>query len=431
MKNLLGKINTKLDAQGGFLKSVGVLAGGTAFAQALGVLVLPLITRLYSPEEFALFAVYTSIVGILTVAICLRFEIAIPLPEKDEDALSLFMLSLLSNILLTTLLAVVIFFFQESLFTLIQQPQLKPYQWLIPIGVFLAGLYGSLQYWATRKKQFSTIAQTRMTQAVSSSAVQIGAGYLSFGVIGLLFGQIINFSAGIVRLFISFSKETKHLINQISITKLKENWKKYDKFPKYSTFESLANIMAIQLPVIIIAAVAIGPEAGYLMLAMKVIAMPMGLVGGAIGQVYLAHAPEYYNKGELKQYTVRTIQQIAKITIVPLIIIGAIAPYVFPIVFGTGWAKAGYMLLWMVPWFIMQILSSPVSMSLHITGNQKIALILQIVGLTIRVGGLLLISVNLSSWAFEYYAVSGFIFYSIYLSVIIILLTNISIVREK
>lgn len=424
MKNLLGKINTKLDAQGGFLKSVGVLAGGTAFAQALGVLVLPLITRLYSPEEFALFAVYTSIVGILTVAICLRFEIAIPLPEKDEDALSLFMLSLLSNILLTTLLAVVIFFFQESLFTLIQQPQLKPYQWLIPIGVFLAGLYSSLQYWATRKKQFSAIAQTRMTQAVSSSAVQIGAGYLSFGVIGLLFGQIINFSAGIVRLFISFSKETKHLINQVSITKLKENWKKYDKFPKYSTFESLANIMAIQLPVIIIAAVAIGPEAGYLMLAMKVIAMPMGLVGGAIGQVYLAHAPEYYNKGELKQYTVRTIQQIAKITVVPLIIIGAIAPYIFPIVFGTGWAKAGYMLLWMVPWFIMQILSSPVSMALHVTGNQRTALILQVVGLGIRVGGLLVVSIYYSNLAFEYYAISGLVFYSIYLYLIVFVITK-------
>lgn len=424
MKNLLGKINTKLDAQGGFLKSVGVLAGGTAFAQALGVLVLPLITRLYSPEEFALFAVYTSIVGILTVAICLRFEIAIPLPEKDEDALSLFMLSLLSNILLTTLLAVVIFFFQESLFTLIQQPQLKPYQWLIPIGVFLAGLYSSLQYWATRKKQFSAIAQTRMTQAVSSSAVQIGAGYLSFGVIGLLFGQIINFSAGIVRLLISFSKETKHLINQVSITKLKENWKKYDKFPKYSTFESLANIMAIQLPVIIIAAVAIGPEAGYLMLAMKVIAMPMGLVGGAIGQVYLAHAPEYYNKGELKQYTVRTIRQIAKITVVPLIIIGAIAPYIFPIVFGTGWAKAGYMLLWMVPWFIMQILSSPVSMALHVTGNQRTALVLQVVGLGIRVGGLLVVSIYYSNLAFEYYAISGLVFYSIYLYFILFILND-------
>ena len=186
----------------------------------------------------------------------------------------------------------------------------------------------------------------------------------------------------------------------------------------------MANITAIQLPVIIIATVAIGPEAGYLMLAMKVMAMPMGLIGGAIGQVYLAHAPEYYNKGELKQYTVRTIQQIAKITVAPLIIIGAIAPYIFPIVFGAGWAKAGYMLLWMVPWFIMQILSSPVSMALHVTGNQRTALILQVVGLGIRVGGLLVVSIYYSNLAFEYYAISGLVFYSIYLYLIVFVITK-------
>lgn len=424
MKNLLGKINNKLDAQGGFLKSVGVLAGGTAFAQALGILVLPIITRLYTPEEFALFAVYTSILGILSVAVCLRFEIAIPLPEKDEDALSLFILALLSNIIITALITIVIFFFQESIFSIIQQPQLKPFMWLIPIGVFFAGLYNALQYWITRKKQFSTIAQTRMTQSVASSAVQIGAGYLAFGAVGLLFGQVINFSAGVVRLFVSFWSETKHLFSQLSIAQIKDNWKKYDKFPKYSTFESLANVAAIQLPVIIIAAVAIGPEAGYLMLAMKVIAMPMGLIGGAIGQVYLAHAPEYYKKGELKQYTTQTIKQIAKITILPLIVIGIIAPFIFPLVFGDGWAKAGYMLLWMVPWFIMQILSSPVSMSLHVIGNQKTALILQVMGLLLRVGGLLIISISYSQWTFEYYAISGFIFYSIYLFVIILIINK-------
>lgn len=420
MKSFLGKINNKLDAQGGFLKSVSVLAGGTAFAQALGVLILPIITRLYTPEEFAVFAVYTSILGILSVAVCLRFEIAIPLPEKDEDALSLFILAILSNGVITILITILIFSFQEPILDAMQQPHLKPFVWFIPIGVFFAGVYNALQFWTTRKKQFSTIAKTRMTQSVASSTVQIGVGYFGFGVIGLLFGQVINFSAGIIRLFISFWAETKHLFSKISIAQIKENWKKYDKFPKYSTFESLANTAAIQLPVIIIAAAAIGPEAGYLMLAMKVIAMPMGLIGGAIGQVYLAHAPDYYNKGELKQYTIQTIKQIAKITILPLILIGVIAPFIFPLVFGDGWAKAGYMLLWMIPWFIMQILSSPVSMSLHVTGNQKTALILQIIGLVIRVGGLLLISINFFEWAFEYYAVSGFIFYLIYLVTVIV-----------
>ncbi|MFH4122330.1 translocase, partial [Acinetobacter baumannii] len=67
----------RLNAQGGFLKAVSVLVGGTAFAQGLAIIALPFITRLYSPSDFSIFAVYASILGILTVASCLRFEIAI------------------------------------------------------------------------------------------------------------------------------------------------------------------------------------------------------------------------------------------------------------------------------------------------------------------------------------------------------------------
>lgn len=419
MSLLIKKFKHKLDSQGGFLKSVSILAGGTAFAQAIGVLVLPIITRLYSPEDFALFAVYASILSILAVVICLRFEIAIPLPEKDEDALSLVILAMLSNVGLTLLIALSILLFQDSILDIIQQPQLAPFIWFIPIGVFFAGLYNALQYWTTRKKQFTTIAKTRMTQSIASSSVQIGGGYFGFGAFGLILGQVINFSAGIIRLFISFRKETKELISTVSILQLKKNWKKYDKFPKYSTFESLANVGAIQLPVIIIAAVALGPEAGYLMLAMKVMAIPMGLIGGAMAQVYLAHAPEYYNKGSLREYTIQTIKQISKIAVVPIISIGIVAPFIFPLVFGESWSKAGYMVLWMIPWFVMQILSSPVSMSLHITGNQRIALMLQIAGLILRVGFLFLISIFYSEWVFEYYAISGFIFYTLYLIIIL------------
>lgn len=431
MSLLIKKFKHKLDTQGGFLKSVSVLAGGTAFAQIIAVIVLPIITRLYSPEDFAVFAVYASILSILAVAICLRFEIAIPLPEKDEDALSLVMLALLSNVGLTLLIALSILLFQDSILDTIKQPQLAPFIWFIPIGVFFAGLYNALQYWTTRKKQFTTIAKTRMTQSIASSSVQIGGGAFSFGTFGLILGHVINSSTGIIRLFISFHKETKELFNTISIPKLKENWKRYDKFPKYSTFESLANVGAMQLPVIIIAAVALGPEAGYLMLAMKVMAIPMTLIGGAMAQVYLAHAPEYYNRGSLREYTVQTIKQIAKIAVIPIISIGIAAPFIFPVVFGESWVKAGYMVLWMIPWFVMQILSSPVSMSLHITDNQRVALILQIAGLIIRVGFLFLISMFYSEWVFEYYAISGFIFYTLYLIIILMILRHNSQIYSK
>jgi O-antigen/teichoic acid export membrane protein len=430
MLPLVQKVKDKFQLQGGFFKSVSILVGGTAFAQALSVLILPIITRLYNPDDFALFAVYSSILGILSVAACLRFEIAIPIPKKNKDALSLFILAIVSNVFFTLVLTLIIFLFHVQIIGLIQQPKLKPFLWLIPVGVFFAGLYNALQYWTTRNKQFSTIAKTRMTQSIASSTAQIGGGCYGFGAVGLIIGQIINFSAGIVRLAINFWRESSYLFKKISITRLKVNWKRYDKFPKYSTFEALAHIMAIELPVVIIAAVATGAEAGYLVLAMKVMAIPITLIGGAVAQVYLAHASESYNEGKLRTYTIQTIKKIALIALVPLLTIGMMAPFMFPILFGEEWSRAGSMVTWMTPWFAMQILSSPVSMSLHVTGNQKFALLLQIMGLVIRVGGLIGVSLYYSKWVFEYYALSGFIFYILYLFVIMRIL-KLGEVKER
>ena len=53
-----------------FASDVLKLAGGTAFAQALAILALPLITRLTAPEAFGLAARFTTIPIIRAVPAC-------------------------------------------------------------------------------------------------------------------------------------------------------------------------------------------------------------------------------------------------------------------------------------------------------------------------------------------------------------------------
>jgi len=91
----LAQLIRKRLPEGSFLKNVATLMTGTVFAQALLVLLAPILTRLYDAESFGVFSLYTSIVGFLTVIACLRYERAIVLPEKDEDAANLLALSML------------------------------------------------------------------------------------------------------------------------------------------------------------------------------------------------------------------------------------------------------------------------------------------------------------------------------------------------
>ena len=76
------------------------------------------------------------------------------------------------------------------------------------------------------------------------------------------------------------------------------------------------------------------------------------------------------------------------------------------------------MVAWMTPWFILQFVSSPVSMSLHVTNNQRTALLLQLFGFVLRVGGAWLATLFLAGYVFEIYAATGFIFYLTYLMVV-------------
>lgn len=424
MKSLLDKVNAKLNAQGGFLKAVSVLVGGTVFAQGISIIALPILTRLYSPKDFALLAVYTSIVSILAVASGLRFEIAIPIPENENEALYLTLIALLSNFSISIVIGVIIFFFHSEIVLLLNQPDFKNLIWLVPIGVLLIGIYNTLQYWSTRKKSFPLIAKTRMVQSISGTLVQIVLGIINISISGLIIGQIIKFSAGIRKLSTNLFGELGKIIPHIKIKYLKENFEKNSKFPKFSTFEALANAMSLQIPVIMIAALSASEDAGYLALAMQIMAIPMGFIGGAVSQVYLANAPVKYKTGNLTQYTLQCVLNLMKIGVMPISIICILAPIVIPYIFGAEWQRAGEMMLWMLPWYIMQFITSPVSMSLHITNNQKIALILQIIGLFIRAGGVWVFSMLMVDKIFEYYALSGFIFYILYFIVVLLVIKN-------
>lgn len=396
-----------------YVRNVSILAGGTAVSQLIGIAVLPLLTRLYSPEDFSALAVYTSVLALLTVVSCLRLEIAIPLPKEKEQAKELLALCLLSALFITLLALLIVVIFSDQIHAM-TQGRLTGYLWLIPLGAMLSGFYAAFQYWCTREKSFALISKTRMTQALSGASAQVGLGYIGVTPFGLLFGQLLNVGSGVWGLVRGYWRNNNLLNKEVTAGGLKRTFHEYDRFPKYSTFEALSNSAAIQVPVLLIASYAVGPEVGFLMLAIRLLSAPMALIGGAVAQVYLSEAADNYQRGELKSFTVKTIWSLAKIGAPPIFFAGASAPFLIPIIFGAEWGRTGILIAWMVPWFFMQFITSPVSMALHITGNQKAAFILQLAGLFIRVGSVLLAGVYATKCVAEFYAVSGFLFYMIY-----------------
>lgn len=410
-----------------FVRQVGILTGGTAFAQGLAVLALPILTRIYTPEEFSLLAVYIAIISLASVISSLRFNIAIPLPEHDQDAANLLVLGLAAATGVALFLSLALILYADEFVHTLRQPSIEPYLWMLPVGAFVASVYNVLQYWASRKKQFGLITRTRITRAVSGVGVQVGTGFTVAGPFGLLFGHMIYGGMGIFGLVLSFLRHDRHILLSVNQKSLRRNIITYRRFPLFSVPEALFNTGGIQLPIMLIAAYATAPVAGYVMLAMRIMGLPMGLVGSSVAQVYLSEAPARLRDGTLVNLTRTTMWTLFKTGGPLLILVGLAAPFLFPFIFGAEWERAGVILAWMTPWFILQFISSPISVVLHVTGNLFISMILQAVGLVMRIGVVGVAIWFAPDWIAEAFALSGAVFYTLYIVTIMAILKSESV----
>ena len=90
-----------------FTKDVVTLVTGTAMAQAIPLALSPILTRLYTPDDFGVLAIYMSLAAVLTVFVSLKYDLAIIIPEKDSDAANTTVLA----IVIATLISILLFFF--------------------------------------------------------------------------------------------------------------------------------------------------------------------------------------------------------------------------------------------------------------------------------------------------------------------------------
>ena len=399
------------------VRNISLATIGTAVSQGILVAVLPLLTRLYEPSDFALLAIYTSLIGLFVVVACGRFDLAIPLPESESDGLSLLILSLLIAAVFSLLLALIYWVWGESLLTIFSLTEFQPYAWLVPLGIFLAACNLCLEYWFARTKQFGFLAKTKIARAAAGAGSQVGIGFVSRWPAGLIIGQMVFSGVGALvqgtRLWLSHGAA----IQQQSIATLKRVAREYSRFPLMSGPEAIFNKIGVHVPILIIAATE-GAEAGFLMIAMRIMAVPVSLLGVSVQQVYLSEAPQRHRDGNLRAFTLRMQGALHKIGTLPLLLLGVAAPFLAVPVFGADWERLGWVVLWLTPSYILQFVVSPISASLHVVNQTRYAAILQCWGAFVRVGFVAYAAVFQPQFTIEAYALSGILFYFSYLIVV-------------
>lgn len=395
MNKIIQLINKKLPT-GSFTRNVVTLMTGTTFSQALLILVAPILTRLYSPEDFGVYSLYTAIFGILAVVACWRYELTIVLPEKNEESSNLLALSILICFFMAAITLIMVALFSFPVANLLGAPELSLWLWFMPISVLTVGLFQALNYWSTRRKQFKRLAVRRITQNTVTAITQIGIGIVYYyGPMGLIIGDIIGRITATARLGMKIWKdEGKEIISAITVDNLKARLLEYKQFPIFSTWAALLNTIANMLPVLMLGYFFNSAVVGFFELGHRLLALPLNLIGESVAQVFFPKATEIHRNDSITEYSLKMYSVLLYIGIIPILFLMVVAPELFSLFFGSQWLVAGEYARWLGPWLIFQLSSSPISMLYSVLNKQSLYLIFSVILLIMRllalfIGGLL------------------------------------------
>ena len=232
-------------------KNILTLMSGTVLAQAIPIAITPILSRIYTEEDSGLLALYVSVATIVSVVATGRYEMAILLPRKDEDAINVAALSMVIVSAFTLLSFLVVFFFNTWITGMLESPEISLWLYFVPVSIFFLGLFNVLSYFNNRIKAYPDIAKATVYKSVVQAFVQVFVGLVKSGATGLISGNIVsNFvaNAKLLKNIIS----NKAWIKSISLSKMKEQGKRYQDFPKYSMWAILANVFSVHLISILI-----------------------------------------------------------------------------------------------------------------------------------------------------------------------------------
>jgi len=382
-------INTKYFLNARTLK----LSFGNVISQLIPFLLMPILTRLYSPIEFGGLAIFVSLSLVLSEFVTGKYELAILLPKKEETAIQLAQATIGFNFICSFLLFLAILILKNPILRILDiQYSIGNWIYFLPLVVFFNGLYEIYKDYSLRVHAYNKITKSFIERAISNNLSQLVFGVIKFTSNGLILGKIFSsLISNIEVAIVYFKRKSKYLIKgydfKNSIILLKE----YRDFPAYSMPSSVLTTLSFQLILISIPILFTNSIAGYYLLAQRILNIPTSIVGTSMRQVYFKDFSEMGK--DLKALQLKTWELLKKLLLfgaIPTCIVIAAGPFLFRLCFGQEWTIAGKYAQILSFWYLLIFITGPISSLLIVLRKQKQALIFQAISIILKTGLIIL-----------------------------------------
>ncbi|MBN4072119.1 lipopolysaccharide biosynthesis protein [Flavobacteriales bacterium AH-315-E23] len=361
-----------------FTKNVLTVLTGTALAQAIPLLISPILTRLFTAEDFGVLFLFTALLAVLSPISTAKYELAVLLPEKDEEAINIVALACLISLFVSTALLAVVVGFKSAIIELLGDKSSGDWLYLLPLSLFLAGLLQAFNYWSNRRKRFGEISVSKVGQSGVTGASNLIIGNLNASGLGLIFSTMIGQVTNILILIRGFIKNDRTMVSCIKGGRIKSQASRYGAFPQKMISANIFNISAAQLPNILLAPLFGIQFLGLYALSQRVVKIPITVMGNAYGEVFKQRAAEIVAKGDdVKPLFWKSLLLLSLGSLPFFIIFYQYAPQIFSFVFGEEWRVGGDYARILTPYFYLAFVTAPLTHLFYILERTGMYLLIQ------------------------------------------------------
>lgn len=318
-----------------FIRALSVLVAGSAVSSLILLCITPILTRLYTPGDFGVLSIFTSVLYVLMIIVSFRYEAALVLPKQKKLALSLLYIANASTFIVAGIVIIVLIVTPFT--TWIGIAETHNFFWILGLSLLFVGIFQTMNNWALRYEHYDIINRAKISMNTGQGFSQLLFGFLNVGVIGLLLGEMIGRLTGMIQ-YVRYYKKDLMLASKTTLHEAKEAVVRYKKFPLISSISNIIYSVSVNLPPLFLAAYFDVPTAGFYYLAQKILTVPENLVGFSATQVYLSQAAKMMQEGgDLKKHCLETVKHLFIIALIIIASIDIFAPIGFTFFFGHGW----------------------------------------------------------------------------------------------
>lgn len=348
-----------------------VLLTGSTLGQLILILSVPVISRLYSPSAVGAFGAFSALESILFVVACLRYDQAIAITPRRDEAVALLRLSLWIAGCFALVVALVFCFVSPSVKLELGVSGIPFFAPLLGATLFATAAVRALTLWSIRTGLLGSVARSRFALSISQAGGQSVGGAAGAGSGGLALGYFIGRMVAVTYLWLRVRNDIK-LGHRTMGRMAREAW----RFPLYLAPSALLNAVSLQLPTLLVASRYGVVALGSFVLATRVASVSVHLLSQPVSEALLARFVRNHDlatadlRRDVKAVCARLLP-LAMLVSVPLVIGG---PQITQLVLGDRWASAGELARVLAPAFALQLIVSPLAVVLVAKRRQLVQL---------------------------------------------------------